>query len=104
MVVADVVLVVVMVGASAFGALALPPNGMLPVDLGAGSGLRWLPKTIALVLWPALGVASYLVSRLAVAAGLASLRSQTGLTIALALMLVAQAGSILVAIIRQGRP
>jgi hypothetical protein len=104
MFVADLVLVVAMVSASAFGALALPPNGMLPVDLGVGSGLSWMPKGIGLVLWPALGVGSYFLFRLAGAFGQMGPKSLVGLTIALALMLLAQSGSILVAINRRGRP
>ena len=104
MLVADLLLVVAMLGASAFAALALPPNGMLPVDLGLDSGLSWIPKTIGLVLWPALGVVSYLVTRLASAFGQMGPRALVGLTVALALMLLAQTGSILVAISRRGRP
>jgi hypothetical protein len=104
MFVVDLVLVLAMVSASAVGALALPPNGMLPMDVGAGSGLSWMPKTVALVLWPALGVVSYLVIRLSDAFGQMGPKSQVGLTIALALMLMAQTGSILVAVNRRGRP
>lgn len=104
MFVADVLLVVVMVAASAFAALALPPNGMLPLDVGAGPGLSWMPKSVALVLWPALGVVTYLGTRVAGALGQLSFRSQVGVTIALALMLLVQTGSILVAIARRGRP
>lgn len=104
MFVTDLVLVLAMVSASAFGGLALPPNGMLPVDLGVGSGLSWIPKLVGLVLWPALGVVSYLVARLAAAFGQLSPKSQAGVTLALGLMLLAQTGSILVAINRRGRP
>ena len=104
MFIADLLLVLAMVSASSIGALALPPNGMLPVDLGLGSGLSWMPKAIALVLWPGLGLVSYVVARLAAAFGQLSPKSQVGLTIALALMLLVQTGSILVAISRRGRP
>ena len=103
MFVASLVIVVAMVAASGVAALVLPPHGMLPMDLGPGSGLRWLPKEVALVLWPALGVVSYLVARLSAALGEMRSGSEVGLTIALLVLLLAQGGSILVAINRGGR-
>jgi hypothetical protein len=102
MFVADLVLVLLMVGTSAVAALALPPNGMLPVNLGAG--LSWMPKSIGLAVWPGIGVVSYLGTRLSAAFGRLSVQSQVGLTIALALMLSVQTGSILIALNRRGRP
>ena len=104
MFVADLVLVLVMVATSASAALVLPPDGMLPVDLGAGPGLSWMPKSVALVLWPAIGVVAYLATRPWTGVGRLDVRSQVGLTVALALMLLVQIGSVLVAINRRGHP
>jgi hypothetical protein len=103
MFVADPVLVLAMVATSAVAALVLPPHGTVPVNVGAGWGLTWIPKTIPLVMWPAVGVVSYLATLLPVASGQLSVRSQVGLTIALGLMLLTQTGSVLLAISRRGR-
>lgn len=103
MFVADPLLVLAMVAMSAFAALVLPPNGMVPVNVGAGFGLTWIHKVIPLVMWPAVGVVSYLVTLLSVAAGRLSVRSQVGLTIALGLMLLTETGSVFIAINRRGR-
>lgn len=102
--VANLLLVLAMVGASAVGALALPPDGQLPVNVVAGHRLSWMPKAIALVLWPAMGVISYLTTGLSAAWGPVSTRSRIGLTIALGLMLLVQTGSLLLALKRRGRP
>lgn len=102
--VANLLLVLAMVGMSAFGGLALPPDGELPINLGAGPRLSWMPKAIVLVLWPAMGVASYLSTRPWAAFGPLRTRSQVGLAIALGLMLLVQTVSLLVALKRRGRP
>lgn len=102
--VANLLLVLAMVAMSAFGGLALPPDGQLPINLAAGPRLSWMPKVIVLVLWPAMGVASYLTTGLSAALGPVSARSRIGLTIALGLMLLVQTGSLLVALKRRGRP
>ena len=104
MAVANLLLVLAMVGTSAFGALALPPDGQLPINFAAGPRLNWMPKAIVLVLWPAMGVVSYLTTGLSAALGAMSARSRIGLTIALGLMLLVQAGSLLLALKRRGRP
>jgi hypothetical protein len=103
-VIADVLLVVAMLGASVYGAVALPPNGMVPVDVGPGSALNWLPKRVGLVLWPAIGVVAYFSVGFVAVGRQTSAAPRVGLTIALALILAAHLGSVVFAVCRSGRP
>jgi hypothetical protein len=104
MLIADVALVVAMLAASFYGAVALPTDGMVPVDLGAGTSLHWMPKRIGLVLWPAIGVVAYALVGVAAGPRLDAGSRTVGLTVALGLILAAQLGSIAIAVRRSGRP
>ena len=108
MVIADLALVVAMLAVAGYGALALPPDGMVPLDVGPaprrglGPGIYWMPKAIGLVAWPAVGVLAFLVA--APASGFGGSRARVGLTAALALVLLAETVAVSVAVRRGGRP
>jgi hypothetical protein len=104
MFVADLVVVLAMVAASTVGALALPPDGMVPVDLVPGAGVQWLPKSIGLAVWPAVGVTAYLAVQVSLDTGRPTGHPRVALTVALALLLLVQTVAILVAVSRRGRP
>ena len=110
MVVADLALVVAMLVVAGCGALALPPDGMVPLDFGPaprrglGPGIYWLPKTVGLVAWPAIGVLAFFLLAVVPSAGLGSSQARVGLTVALALVLLAETVAVSVAVRRGGRP
>ena len=49
------VLVLVMVGISAYGAVALPSDARIPVHYGIGRYNNFVPKTVGLIMWPVAG-------------------------------------------------
>jgi hypothetical protein len=97
MLLAEVLLVVAMLGVSGFGALALPPDAEVPVDFLPGAPSNGVPKTIGLVLWPAIGVIVYVMSGV-VAVAQEGADAQAGITCALALVLVAQTVAVSLAV------
>lgn len=100
--VVDPLLVVAMVCLSGAAALRLPADARVPVHFGPWSHLTAVPKAPGLVLWVAVGVVTYL------AAGLghhrtADVAQRLGVTVALAIILVAQAVAVGLAIARSRR-
>lgn len=102
MLLAQVVLVVAMLGVSGFGALALPPGAEVPVDFIPGAASNWVPKTVGLVLWPAVGVTVYVMTGV-VAAAHEGADARAGVTFALALVLLAQAVAVSLAVLHARR-
>jgi hypothetical protein len=52
-------LVLAMVGVSAYGARSLPPGARIPIHYGLGTYNNFAPKAIGLVMWPAGGAVAY---------------------------------------------
>lgn len=108
-VIADLALVVAMLSVAGYGALVLPPDGMVPVDVGPaplrglGPGIYWMPKAVVLVAWPAVGVLAVLLVAVPLN-GLGGSGARVGLTVALALLLLAETAAVSVAVRRGGRP
>jgi hypothetical protein len=94
---AETVLVVTMLGVSGFGALALPADAEVPVDFIPGAVSNWAPKTVGLVLWPAVGVIVYFISCVVPDAHDGA-DAQAGVTLALALVLLVQAVAVCLAV------
>ena len=108
-VIADLALVVAMLAVAGYGALVLPRDAMVPVDVGPapvrglGPGIYWMPKVVGLVVWPAVGIlASFLVT--VPLNGVGGSGARVGLTIALALLMLAETAAVSVAVRRGGRP
>jgi hypothetical protein len=103
----DSVLLLGIVCASVYGAVILPAGAQLPMHLGPGGYTNWMPKNVALLAWPALGVALFVI----LAATGRSHQAHGGqghplpviLTAALALMLVNHVGALRAAVSRGGR-
>jgi hypothetical protein len=103
----DTVLLLAIVGVSVYGAVTLPNDAELPLHLGPAGYTNWQRKNFALVLWPALAVAVYLIL---VVSGHGQqgtsgrgLPLPIGLTVVLAIMLASHVGALNVAIRRGGR-
>ncbi len=109
MVIVDLALVVAMLAVAGYGAVALPPDGMVPLEFGPGprrglgTGVYWLPKLIGLVAWPAIGVLAFLLA-VVPAGGPGGGTTRGGLTVALALVLLAEILAVRFAVRRGGRP
>jgi hypothetical protein len=101
----DSVLLLAMIGVSLFGASALPPGAQVPVHFGPSAYNNWVPKGIGLLVWPVGGAAIYVALALHARGHQASGGSglPVGLTIALVVILVTQAGALKVAIGRSRR-
>ena len=97
MLLVEVALVVAMLGVSGFGALTLPLDAQVPVDFVPGAPSNWVPKTIGLVLWPAVGVIVYFLAGL-VGVAHESAHAQAGITLLLALVLLAQTVAVSLAV------
>jgi hypothetical protein len=78
---------------SLYGAATLPPGAQIPLH-GAGGYNRWLPKSVGLVFWPALGVVVYLIILATGHGSQVHGSPAVGLSIALAVMLVAEIGAL----------
>jgi hypothetical protein len=102
----DSILLLGIIGLSLYGGARLPAGAELPMHFGPAGYGRWVPKNVALVLWPAIAAAIYVVLALSArsqqASGSHSL--SFGLTVALALMLVNHAGALWIAISRRLPP
>jgi hypothetical protein len=98
----DSVLLLGIIGVSLYGAARLPAGAQLPMHFGPGGFGNWIPKNVALLLWPATAVVLYailvLTARSQQASGSNGL--SFGLTAALALILVNYVGAIWAAISR----
>ena len=77
----------------------------MPVHFGPAGYNRWVPKTIGLVIWPALAVVVYAIIAVTVRDHKThgSLGPAAGLSIALGVMLIAQIGALAVARTRDRR-
>jgi uncharacterized membrane protein len=53
------VLVLVMVGISAYGAVTLPSDARIPIHYGIGSYNNFVSKTVGLIIWPVGGAVIY---------------------------------------------
>lgn len=58
----DIVLMAAIVGTSLYGAVTLPPGAQLPMHFGATGYNRWAPKSVALIMWPLIGVLVVVIS------------------------------------------
>ncbi len=54
-------LVVCMIGTSVYGARVLPADARIPLHYGFGSYGSFAPKTVGLILWPAVGAVIYVI-------------------------------------------
>ncbi len=54
-------LVVCMIGTSAYGARVLPAHARIPLHYGFGSYGSFAPKAVGLIVWPAAGAVVYLI-------------------------------------------
>jgi hypothetical protein len=78
---------------SLYGAVTLPAGAQIPVH-GAGGYNRWLPKSIGLAFWPALGVVVYVIILVTAHSPQVHGSPAVGLSVALVVMLVAQVGAL----------
>jgi len=101
------VLLLGIICASVYGAKILPAGAQLPLHFGPAGYTRWAPKNIGLLMWPAIGVAVYVLlvvqARSHHATGGHGLPLPAGLTLVLALMLVSHVGAVRVAVSRGGQ-
>jgi hypothetical protein len=98
----DAALVLGMIGVAIYGAVRLPPGAQVPIHFGPGSYNNWVPKRIGLLLWPAIGVALYVVLVVTSRGSSGGSGRTIGLTVALAAILVTEAGALKVALGRSG--
>jgi hypothetical protein len=90
------VLLVAMLGVSAYAAVTLPPGAQVPVRFGPGGYGSWRPKRTALALWSGSAVVIYAVD-LAAAAEASSAKGFTPvliLPVVLLVLIVNQMGAI----------
>jgi hypothetical protein len=101
--VVDAVLVVAMVCLSGWGALRLPPDARVPVHFGRWSRSTAVPKTPGLVVWVAVGVATWLGASVLGGARSGDVAARAGVTLALATILVVQAVAVALAVAHSRR-
>ncbi|HEX9066506.1 MAG TPA: hypothetical protein VF843_15465 [Streptosporangiaceae bacterium] len=99
------VLLVAVVSLSLYGASVLPRSADLPMHYGLGGYTSWRPRTVVLWTWPAISAVLYVIL-------VATVRGQDdgggssvplGLAVAMAVLLVNQAGALRAAIRLSGR-
>jgi hypothetical protein len=98
-------LLLAMICVSLYGAAALPPGAQLPVHFGPAGYNRWVPKSMGLVIHPALGAVVFVIIVVTVRdhQTRGGLSPAAGLGIALGVLLIAQIGALAVALTRSRR-
>jgi hypothetical protein len=99
----DGVLLAAIICVSLYGAATLPAGARVPVHFGSiGAYNHWIPKNIALVMWPAAAVLVYVILIVTTRPAASGSGPSTGLTIALVVMLVTHSGALRIAKSRGG--
>jgi hypothetical protein len=101
--VVDAALVVAMVCLAGWGGLRLPPDARVPVHFGRWSRSTAVPKAPGLVVWVAVGVATWLGGGVLGAARTGDPTARVALTVALATILVTQGVAVALAVARSRR-
>jgi hypothetical protein len=103
MLIIDSLLLLGIVCVSLYGASALPSGAKVPIHFGPASYNNWVPKNVGLIMWPAGAAVLYVVlvitARNEQATGGGG-GAAIGLTVALVVVLITQAGALRVALIR----
>lgn len=100
------VLLLAMIGVSVYGALTLPPDAKLPLHFGVTGYTNWQRKDLALLLWPTLAAAVYVILIVVSDAHHGTGRGgqlSVILPVILAVMLAGHVGALNVAMKRSGR-
>jgi hypothetical protein len=101
------VLLLAMIGVSVYGALTLPPDAKLPLHFGPAGYTNWQRKDLALLLWPGLAAAVYVIFIVVsdTHRGTSGRGGQLSviLPLILAVMLASHVGALRVAMKRSGR-
>ncbi len=103
-VIAASVLLVAIVSLSLYGASVLPEDAELPMHFGLGGYTSWRPRTVVLWTWPAISAVLYVLAVAGSRSGQAGgLSFPLGMTIAIGVLLINQAGALRAALRRGGR-
>jgi hypothetical protein len=101
----DAVLLLGIVAVSLYGGTHLPAGARMPTHLGPGGYGNWQPKTFALVTYPLVGTGIFVYLAVTAKSHQQSGNSglPIGLTVALAIILASQIGSLRAALDSGGR-